>query len=73
MKQEQNADHLEYAVDLCEMWCRDIPVELQKQKQALIRIMGADYLEDMLIFTRLVRPIFLICRSSATLERRVSL
>ncbi|MCM1212111.1 MAG: CHAT domain-containing protein [Blautia sp.] len=37
MKQEQNADYLKQAVDLCETWCRDIPIGLQKEKRALIR------------------------------------
>lgn len=40
-KQEQNADFLKQAVYLCEMWCGDISIELQKPKQALIRIMRA--------------------------------
>lgn len=42
-KQEQDAGYLKQAVDLCEAWCRDIPAEMQKGKQDLIRIMRAMY------------------------------
>lgn len=47
VKQEQKPHYLMKAVDLCQTWCKDLPLEMQKVKQTLIRLMSAFYYRNI--------------------------